>query len=56
MSANNNQTRFLLSPNDIPTQYYNINADSPIPPAPVISPATGQPVTPQELSVLFPWN
>ena len=54
MSANNNQTRFLLSPNDIPTQYYNINADSPIPPAPVISPATGQPVTPQELSVLFP--
>jgi tryptophan synthase beta chain len=54
MSANNNQTRFLLSPNDIPTQYYNINADSPIPPAPVISPATGQPVTPQELGVLFP--
>ncbi len=54
MSANNNQTRFLLSPNDIPTQYYNINADSPVAPAPVISPATNQPVTPDELNVLFP--
>ena len=55
MSANKNtQTRFLLSENDIPTQYYNINADSPVAPAPVISPATGQPVTPDELNVLFP--
>ena len=55
MSSNNhNQTRFMLSENDIPRQWYNINADSPVSPAPVISPMSGAPVTPDELGVLFP--
>ncbi len=48
------QIRFNLSEKDIPKFWYNINADSPIPPAPVLHPATKEPVTPDFLSVLFP--
>jgi tryptophan synthase beta chain len=48
------QTRFNLSENDLPKFWYNINADSPIPPTPVLHPGTKEPVTPDFLSVLFP--
>ncbi len=48
------QTRYLLSEADIPKFWYNINADMPVPPAPVLHPQTLQPVTPDFLSVLFP--
>jgi tryptophan synthase beta chain len=47
-------TRFLLGENDVPKFWYNINADSPVPPAPVLHPGTLEPVTPDFLSVLFP--
>jgi tryptophan synthase beta chain len=50
------QTRFTLSENDIPKQYYNIAADSPVAPTPVLHPGTLEPVTPDDLSVLFPMN
>ena len=50
------QTRFTLTENDIPHQYYNINGDSPIPPAPVLHPVTKELVTPEFLSVLFPMS
>ena len=50
----NTKTRFLLSESDIPHFWYNINADMPIPPAPVLHPQTLEPVTPDFLSVLFP--
>ena len=48
------QTRFMLSENDVPRFWYNINADSPVPPSPVLHPGTKEPVTPDFLSVLFP--
>ncbi len=48
------QTRFTLSQNDIPKAWYNINADSPVAPTPVLHPGTKEPVTPDFLSVLFP--
>ncbi|MBC8333381.1 MAG: TrpB-like pyridoxal phosphate-dependent enzyme [Anaerolineae bacterium] len=48
------QTKFTLSENDLPKQWYNINADSPVPPTPVLNPQTKEPVTPEFLSVLFP--
>jgi hypothetical protein len=48
------KTRFLLEESDIPKAWYNINADRPIPPAPVLHPGTFQPVTPDFLEVLFP--
>jgi tryptophan synthase beta chain len=48
------QTRFLLNESDLPKQWYNVLADSPVPPAPVLNPQTLEPVTPEFLSVLFP--
>jgi tryptophan synthase beta chain len=48
------QTRYLLNESDLPTQWYNINAHMPVPPAPVLHPQTKEPVTPDFLSVLFP--
>lgn len=48
------QTRFLLNESDLPKFWYNINADMPVPPAPVLHPQTMEPVTPEFLSVLFP--
>ncbi len=48
------QTRFDLPQSEIPRQWYNMAADSPVPLAPVLHPKTRQPVTPDFLSVLFP--
>ncbi len=48
------QTKFLLNETDLPRFWYNINADSPLPPTPVLRPDTLEPVTPDFLSVLFP--
>ena len=48
------RTRFDLDENEIPRFWYNISADSPVPPAPVFDPATREPVTPEALLKLFP--
>jgi len=50
------QTRFNLSEADLPKFWYNINADSGVPPTPVLHPGTMEPVTPDFLSVLFPMD
>jgi tryptophan synthase beta chain len=50
------QTRFQLNESDLPKFWYNINADNPVPPTPVLHPATLEPVTPDFLSVLFPMD
>src|SRR5476651_1029952 len=47
-------TKFLLSEDQIPRAWYNIAADLPIPPAPVLHPGTGQPIGPADLAPLFP--
>lgn len=47
-------TRFILNESDLPKYWYNINADMPVAPAPVLHPQTLEPVTPDFLSVLFP--
>ena len=49
-------TRFILGEADLPRFWYNINADSPVPPAPMLNPQTLEPVTPDFLSVLFSMN
>ena len=49
-------TRFLLNETDLPKFWYNVNADMPVAPAPVLHPQTMQPVTPDFLSVLFPMD
>lgn len=48
------QIRYLLSEADLPRFWYNVQADSPLPPTPVLRPDTLEPVTPDFLSVLFP--
>ncbi len=50
------QTRFILNENDLPRFWYNILADMPVPLSPPLHPATGQPLTPDALSVLFPMD
>jgi tryptophan synthase beta chain len=50
------QTRYQLNESDLPKFWYNINADSPVPPTPVLHPGTLEPVTPDFLSVLFPMD
>jgi tryptophan synthase beta chain len=50
----NTHTRFLLNESDLPKAWYNINADMPVPPTPVLHPQTFEPVTPDFLHVLFP--
>jgi tryptophan synthase beta chain len=50
------QHKFLLDESQLPKAWYNINADMPVPPQPVLHPGTLQPVTPDFLSVLFPMS
>ena len=47
---------FTLPEERIPRAWYNINADLPVPPQPVLHPGTREPVTPDFLSVLFPMS
>jgi tryptophan synthase beta chain len=48
------QTRILLDEDQIPKQWYNITADLPSPMDPPLHPATQKPVTPEDLSAIFP--
>jgi len=48
------RTKFTLDENDIPNQWYNIQADLPEPLPPVLHPGTGNPITPDDLAPLFP--
>jgi len=47
-------TKFLLNEDEMPRAWYNIMADMPNPPAPVLHPGTHQPVGPADLAPLFP--
>jgi len=47
-------TKILLTENEMPRQWYNIAADMPNKPLPPLNPATGKPVGPEDLSVIFP--
>ncbi len=48
------QKRFLLSENEIPTQWYNIQADMPNKPLPPLHPGTRQPLGAEDLAHIFP--
>ena len=47
-------TKFVLPEDRIPAAWYNIVADLPVPPAPVLHPGTGEPIGPGDLAPLFP--
>ena len=51
---NQDQTRYHLSESDIPRFWYNMNADSPVPPTPVFNPVTKELITKESLEALFP--
>ena len=46
--------KFSLNETDIPKNWYNIMADLPSPPPPVLHPGTKQPIGPEDLAPLFP--
>ncbi len=48
------RTKFVLDEKDMPTQWYNIQADLPEPLPPVLHPGTGKPIGPEDLAPLFP--
>ncbi len=48
------QTKYILTEDQIPRAWYNINADLPVPLSPPLHPATLQPVGPDDLAPLFP--
>jgi tryptophan synthase beta chain len=48
------ETKVLLSEKDLPTHWYNLQADLPVPLPPVIHPGTQQPIGPADLAPLFP--
>ena len=46
--------KYTLDESRLPEAWYNVAADLPEPPAPVLHPGTGQPVGPDDLAPLFP--
>ena len=50
----NQDFRLVLPQSRVPTHWYNIQADLPVAPAPVLHPGTHQPIGPADLSALFP--
>ena len=48
------RTKFILDEKEMPTSWYNILPDLPEPLPPVLHPATGKPVTPDDLAPIFP--
>jgi tryptophan synthase beta chain len=47
-------TKYLLTEREMPTRWYNVQADLKTPAPPVMHPGTGQPIGPQDLAPLFP--
>jgi len=47
-------TKILLAESEMPRRWYNLVADLPAPPPPVLHPGTLQPVGPDDLAPLFP--
>jgi tryptophan synthase beta chain len=48
------RSMFFLDQKDMPTKWYNIQADLPEPLPPVLHPGTGKPIGPDDLAPLFP--
>lgn len=50
---NNIPYKTYLDEKEIPTQWYNVRADMPIKPAPLLNPGTGKPLTFEEMQPIF---
>ncbi len=53
-SADTGTTKYILGEENLPRQWYNIQADLKSPAPPALHPVTGQPIGPQDLAPLFP--
>ncbi len=53
-ASDKTRVKILLDEKDIPTRWYNIQADLKTPLAPPLHPGTGNPIGPQDLAPLFP--
>ncbi len=53
-TTDKSRTKYVLDERDIPTKWYNIQADFKTPAPPVLHPATGKPIGPADLAPLFP--
>jgi len=49
-------TRIILREDELPRQWYNIQADLPNPVPPPLHPGTGKPISPEDLAPIFPMN
>ncbi len=52
--SKNEEKKIFLTEEEMPKQWYNINPDLPKPLAPSLNPQNGKPLTPDDLSILFP--
>ncbi|MEE1576656.1 MAG: TrpB-like pyridoxal phosphate-dependent enzyme, partial [Deltaproteobacteria bacterium] len=52
----NDTVKYFLPESEMPKNWYNIVADLPQPPPPVLHPGTGQPIGPDDLAPLFPMD
>jgi len=52
----NDDTKIVLTENEMPTHWYNIVPDLPSPPPPPLHPGTHQPIGPDDLAPLFPMD
>jgi tryptophan synthase beta chain len=50
------QKQYILNESDLPQAWYNINADMPVKPEPVLHPQTLEPVSAEFLSQIFPMS
>ncbi len=48
------KTKIILEEEEMPTSWYNVLPDLPLPLPPALHPATGKPVTPADLAPIFP--
>lgn len=48
------RTKYILDESALPAEWYNINADLPVPLAPTLNPQTLEPATPDDFAPLFP--
>ena len=54
MTETSRTHKFLLTEDEMPTTWYNLVADLPVPPPPPLHPATHEPIGPEALEPLFP--
>ncbi len=50
------RVKYLIDEQELPDSWYNIAADLPEPLPPVLNPATGEPIGPDDLAAIFPRN